>query len=130
MSTMLAGLSQAELMIAAGAALIVITAVLFTVVSGYGVSDLTLVSATFALVAVLWHRRLPAAVSSNYAFLLFAVGALLAVVAVRNLLGDLVYIATPPAGITVPRLIGMLGYYIGVGLVAFGGWQLWSRRAG
>ena len=48
----------------------------------------------------------------------------------RNLLGDLVYIATPPAGITIPRLIGMLGYYIGVGLVAFGGWQLWSRRAG
>ena len=130
LGAMLAGLSQAELMIAAGAALIMITAVMFTIFSGYGVSDLTLVAATFALIAVLWRRRLPAGVASNHTLLLFAIAALLVVVAARNLLGDLVYIATPPAGLTIPRLIGMLGYYIGVVLVALGAFQLWSRRAG
>jgi len=129
-SGMFASLGQSELMIAAGAALIIVAALLFTIISGYGISDLTLVASTFALVAVLWRRRLPAGVSSNYALLLFAIAALLVVVAARNLLGDLVYIATPPAGITVPRLIGMLGYYIAVALVALGAWQLWSRRAG
>ena len=35
---------------------------------------------------------------------------------------------TPPAGLSVQRLVGMLGYYVGVGLIAYGAWQLWSRR--
>ncbi|MEX2548383.1 MAG: hypothetical protein WD830_11440 [Chloroflexota bacterium] len=128
MSGMLASMSRPELFIAAGAALLVITALLFTVVAGYGVSDLVLVAAVFALVAVLRHRQLPQVIASNYQALLFAVGALLVVVAGRNLLNDLVYIATPPAGITVPRLTGMLGFYIGVALVGFGAWQLWKGR--
>ena len=101
MPGMLASLSQPELFVAAGAALLVLTALLFTVIAGYGISDLVLVAATFALVAVLRHRQLPLVIASNYKAMLFAVGALLVVVALRNVLNDVVYIATPPAGITV-----------------------------
>lgn len=128
MSGMLTSMTQTELMIAGGAALIVITGLVFMVFNGYYVSDVIWGGAAIALVAVLWHRRMPAGMAANYEWLLIGMSAFIGLLAVRTLLGDLVYIATPPAGLTVPRLIGMVGFYVGATLMAFGAWQLWSRR--
>jgi len=125
----LASLGRAELFMAAGAALIVITGLLFTVVSGYYVTDLPFAAAAVAVVAILMHRRMPAGLAANYNWLLLGLAALVVVIAIRSLLGDLVYIVTPPAGLGAGRLIGMLGLYVGAALMGFGAWQLWGRKA-
>ncbi len=125
---MLAQFRQAELFMAAGAALIVLTDLVFIFLSGYSVSSVIWLIAALTLLALFLRNRMPAGVKSNLDWVLIGFGAIAVLMGLRWLVGDVVFIATPPAGLSVGRLIGMLGLYIGVGLMGFGAYKLWVSR--
>jgi len=125
MPSFLASLGRAELFMAAGAALLVLTD-LYAIFFAYGVSNVVWVAAAASLVIVLMHARMPASVMANYRPILILLGTIVVLLGLRAVLVDLVFIATPPAGLSVARLLGMVGYYVGVVLMGFGAWRLWK----
>lgn len=129
LSGMLASMSQAELMIGAGALLILLTDLVFVLFGPYSFSQVIWAAAATSLVLVLTHGRVAMMswVGSNYQTLL-SLGILVAVLmAIRELLRDLLFI--PGRSLDSMFLLGMVGLYVGVAVMAFGGWQLWKGRA-
>ena len=126
---MLAGMSRTEMFIAGGSLLILLTDLIFIFVGGYFISIVTWAAAAVALLAVLFHRRLPAAMAPNYQWLLIVLGALIVLTCVRWLVGDVVWLAANSARLDGEYLLGMIGLYAGAALVAVGTWQLWKSRA-
>ena len=121
----MSSMSQTDMLIAAGAALLVLTD-LYAIFFAYGVSNVVWVAAAASLVIVLMHARMPASVMANYRPILILLGTIVVLLGLRAVLVDLVFIATPPAGLSVARLLGMVGYYVGVVLMGFGAWRLWK----
>ena len=125
----LSKMSRAELFIAAGAALIILTDLILVIFGPYSFSNVIWAAAATALVLVLTHGRVAMMswASSNYATLLSLAGLVAALVAIRELVRDARFI--PGRSLDAMFLLGMVGLYVGVALMAFGAWQLWSRRA-
>ena len=123
----LASMGRAELLMAAGAALIILTD-LYSIFVAYGVASITWTASAVALLMLLMRARMPASVMANYRPILMLLGAIVVLIALRQVLVDIKFIATPPAGLSAERLIGMVGYYVGVGLIGFGAWQMWGRK--
>jgi hypothetical protein len=124
-------MSQAEIFIAAGALLILITDVVFVIFGSYSFSNVIWAAAATSLVLVLTHGRVAMMgwAVSNYSTLL-SLGVLVAVlVAIRELVRDLIAVSGALGGISVGFLLGMVGLYVGVVLMALGGWQLWKGRS-
>lgn len=126
----LASLSKAELFIAGGAALIVLTDLVFVIFGPYGFSNVIWAAAAVALIAALAHNRMPASLAASYEWLLVGLAAVAVLLGIRQVVFDVVFIATPPAGLSVVRLLGMIGLYVGLAGMAWGAWQLWRSRAG
>lgn len=117
-------MSQAELFMAGGAALVVLTDLIFVILGPYAFSNVILASAMAVLVLVLVRRRLSI---GSFDWLLIGIVTIGSLMAVRELFSDLVFLvrlSSPDIGI----LLGMVGLYVGVGLMAFGAWQLYQRR--
>jgi len=127
MPSFLASLGRAELFMAAGAALLVLTD-LYAIFFAYGVSNVVWVSAVVSLLFLFMRGRMPASLMANSVTVLVVAGAVVALLAVRQVLIDVVFIATPPAGLSPERLLGMIGFYAGAALMGFGAWQLWGRK--
>ncbi len=125
MGSMLAAFSQTELMIAGGAALLIITD-LYSIFFAYGVHGVAWAAAAAAVVMIFARRRMPAAMMGNLQSILVLAAAIVALVALRQVIVDFKFIATPPVGMSVERLIGMAGFYAGSALMTFGGWRLWK----
>ena len=128
MPAFIAALTRTELFMVAGSALILLTDLIFIPLSGYGVSMIMWAAAAIAVAAVLLKNRLPAAVAANYKPLLIGLGALISLLAVRFLVGDLVWLGANPSRIDGEYLLGMIGVYSGSALVAFATWQLFKGR--
>ena len=128
MPTFLAALTRTELFMVAGRALIVLTDLIFIPLSGYGVSPIMWTASAIAMAAILLKNRLPAAVAANYKTILIGLGALISLVAVRWLVGDVVWLGMNPSYFDAEYLVGMLGVYSGSALVAFATWQLFKGR--
>ena len=129
MPAFMARMSRAELFIGGGALLVVLTDLVFVIFGPYTFSNVIWAAAAVSLVLVLTHGRVAMMgwASSNYHTLL-SLGALTAVlVAVRELIRDVRVLSSGPS---VMFLLGMVGLYVGVALMAFGAFQLWSRRTG
>jgi hypothetical protein len=128
MPTFLAALTRTELFLVAGGALILLTDLIFIPLSGYGVSSVQWAASAILVMAVLFKSRMPAALAANYKSILIGLGALISLVAVRWLVGDLVWIGSNPSRIDGEYLLGMIGVYTGSALVAVATWQLWKGR--
>ncbi len=129
MSGMLASMSRAELFIAAGAALILLVDIVFVIFGPYSFSIVIWAAAATSLVLVLTHGRVAMMswAGSNYQTLISLAVLVTVLVAIRELVRDLIALSSL-GGVSVNFLLGMVGLYVGVALLAFGGWQLWSRR--
>jgi hypothetical protein len=128
MSGMLASMSRAELFMAAGAALILVTDVIFVVFGAYGSTNIVWASAAVALILILTHNRMSAISISDgtYRALLLVTGFVALLAGIRDLLYDIQFF--PGRSVDITYFLGALGLYVGVALMAFGAWQLWSRR--
>ena len=126
--TFLAALTRTELFMVAGTGLILLTDLIFIPLSGYGVSPLMWAASAIAIAAILLKNHLPAGVAANYNTILLGLGALITLVAVRWLVGDLVWLGMNPKYFDAEYLIGMVGTYTGSALVAFSTWQLFKGR--
>lgn len=129
MSGMFASMSRAEMFMAGGAALILVTDLIFTVFGSYGSTNIVWASAAVAVILILTHNRMSSMSlsDSTYRALLVVTGLVALLAGIRDLLYDVQYF--PGRSVDVTYLLGALGLYVGVALMAFGAWQLWSRRA-
>lgn len=128
MTNMFASFSQAELLIGGGALLIVLTDIVFGMFGPFSFSNIIWVAAAIALLAVVLVRFGRMALPVPYDSVLVVAGAVAAISGVRDFIYDVLYVARP--GNSSPGyVLGMVGLYVGVGLMAFGAWLLWRRRA-
>ena len=129
MPSFLSKLSRAELFMAGGALLIMLTQLIFVMFGPYGFADIAWAAAVVALVLILLNGRSAAMNFSGetYRSLLLLLGAFVAIVGVRELIDDVRFISA--SRIDPTYYLGFLGFYAGVVLMVFGAWQLWSRRA-
>ena len=129
-TSLLAGVSPGELMILAGSALILLGDLVFWVLTSYyNFGTVVWVTAVLSLILVLTHNRPQFAMdvpSGAYRLILIVLGALALVAGVRSLIFDLQFLAGH--SIAAMYLLGALVFYVGVGLMAFGAFQLWRRR--
>jgi hypothetical protein len=128
MSTMLAGLSQAELIMLAGGAAIVVLDILLWFVSGYSFSVIILAGAALAVVLILLRSKLTSGLATNYTALLLVIAIVVAFMGARNLILDVLNLGRGSGlGTSAMYLLGMLVVAGGSAAIAFGGWQLWRR---
>jgi hypothetical protein len=123
----LASLGRAELFMAAGAALIVLVDLLFVVFGPYGFSPIAWGGAVLTLILIFMGGRMLSFSAATQRSLLLMLGALALVVGIRDVLDDLQFLSG--ANVASTYFLGMVGYYVGVALMVFGAWQLWSRKA-
>ena len=123
----LASLGRAELIMAAGATLIVLVDLLFVVFGPYGFSSIAWGAAALTLIVIFLNGRMMGFSATTTRGLLLTLGALSAFVGIRELLSDLQFLNG--ANVASTFFLGMLGFYAGTVILAFGAWQLWARKA-
>jgi hypothetical protein len=120
---MLSRLSQGELLVGAGALVLVLGELLFGVVTrDYSLGQLPWAIAAIALIIVALRaagRSFPA-----HDTILILAGFAMAVVGVR----DLLYDVRTLAGESTTWYLGFLAYYVGVALMAAGAWMIWRKK--
>jgi hypothetical protein len=120
---MLSRLSQGELLVGAGALLILIGELVFGVVTrDYSIGQLPWALAAVALIVVAVRasgRTFPASDT-----ILVVAGLGMAVIGVR----DLLYDVRSLSGESTTWYLGFVVYYLGVVLMAVGAWMVWRRR--
>ena len=125
-NSMLSKLSQAELLVGAGALLIVLGELIFGLVTrDYSLGQLPWAVAAIALIAIILRlvgRTLP----GSHEGILVLAGLVMAVIGVRDLLYDLRYLSGNSVDATY--YLGMLAYYAGVALMAAGAFLLWRKQ--
>ena len=123
-NSMLSRLSQGELLVGAGALLLVVCDLVFGLVTNdFSLGQLPWAIALVTLVAIvlrLMGRTLP---GSHEGILVFA-GLAMAVIGVRDLLYDL----RDLSGHDATFYLGLLAYYGGVVLMAAGAFLLWRKK--
>ena len=128
MNNMLARFSQAELMIAGGALLLVLVELIFGIVTrDYSIGPLPWAIATVTLLAVLGPRLARISLPMSSETIIVMAGITIAFVGVRDLAYDLRSISGP-SGASATFMLAMVGYYLGVVLMAVGAWMLWRGR--
>ena len=127
-SALIRSMSRAELFIAGGALIIVLSDLIFAIFGDYGFSNVIWGAAAVSLILVLLNGRMRgmSLSASTYQLLIFLAAAVAVLAGIRNLILDVVYI--PGRALDVTYYLGALTLYVGLGLMAFGAWQLWSRR--
>jgi len=123
----LASYSQAELLIGAGALLILLTDLLFGVFGDYSFSNVAWIAAAVSLILIALNGRLIHVSANTYRTALIVLGLLAVLIGVRELIADLVFI--PGRSLSATFFLGMVGFYVGIALMAFGAFRLWSSRA-
>ena len=123
----LARLGRAELFMAAGAALVVLVDLLFSVFGPYGMSNVAWAAAVFVLFLVFLNARMMGFAATTTRSLLLMLGGFSAVAGIRDLLLDVQFLNG--ANVAVTWYLGALGYYVGAVLIVVGAWMLWSRKA-
>jgi hypothetical protein len=126
MSNMFASWSQAELLVAAGGALIVLTDVVFAMFGPYSFSNGIWIAGAFALLAVVLVRFARMALPFRYEAVLIIAGIVAVLGGVRDFAYDLLYV--PGHNVAPTYFLGMLGLYAGVVLMGVGAWILWRRQ--
>lgn len=130
MSGLLAGITQGEMMILAGSALLVLGDLIFGIFLDYSYSQVVWLAAVVSLILVLVHAR-PAmglsVPSGGYRLALVVLGALALFGGIRWLLLDMLYI--PGRSLSITYFLGALLFYIGVALMAFGAFQVLRKRS-
>jgi hypothetical protein len=130
MPSIFASMSQGELFIAGGAALVLLTDLIFVIFGPYTFSNVIWAAAAVALVVVLGRGQMAASMGGSetrYPTLLSLLALTAFVVVIRELVEDLIVLSRALGGLSVSFLLGMVGLYVGVALMAFGAWQLWKR---
>jgi hypothetical protein len=129
-TSLFAGVSQGELMILAGSALILLGDIVFGIFGDYSYSAVVWVAAVLSLILVLTHNRpqlgmdMPA---GGYRIALILLGGLAFLAGVRYLLLDAIYV--PGRNLSLTYFLGALVFYVAVGLMSFGAFQIWRRRS-
>lgn len=129
MDTFIASMSRNELLLLAGAALMVIVDVLFWFLDGYGVSNTIFAAAAVVVVLVLARKSLPAALASMHGGLLLFLGIWLTVLGVRNFVLDVLIFASARSGGAAMFLLGMVAMLVATALVAYATWMMWRGRS-
>ena len=124
----LARLGRAELFMAAGAALIVAVDVLFVIFGPYGFSPIAWAAAVLTLLLIFMGGRMLSFSAATHRSLLLLLGALAAVTFIHEVLDDLAFLSSP-GSVAPTYFLGLLGFYAGSILMAFGAWLLWGRKA-
>ena len=123
----LARLGRAELLIAAGAALVILVDILFVILGPYGFSDIGWAVAVLALIIVLLDARMLGFSAATHRARLVTLGIFMLAIAIRDVVDDVMFLSN--ANVAVTYFIGMLGYYAGAALMVFGAWTLWKGNA-
>jgi hypothetical protein len=128
MSGMLASMSQAELLIAAGSAVILLVDLVFGVLGDYGFSNIIWAAAAASLILILANGRANAMTFSRptYQGMLLVLAALALAMGIRELISDIVFI--PGRNLSATFWLGFLGLYVGIAIMAFGAFRLWGSR--
>ena len=126
MNRMLASYSRAELFVLGGALLVVLADLVFDIFGAYSFSHIIWAAAVAAILMVLLAGRMSASGRTARLLALGAVGVAVYATA-RNLLLDILFI--PGRGLDATYFLGALALYIGVAVMAWGAWQLWSTRS-
>lgn len=127
MNNMFASWSQAELLIAAGGALIVLTDIVFGMFGPYSFSNIIWIAAAVALLSVVLVRFARMTLPFRYEAVLIMAGIVAVLGGVRDLAYDLQYV-TGARNLEATYFLGMLGLYAGVVLMGIGAWILWRRQ--
>jgi hypothetical protein len=127
MPSFMASLGRAELFMAAGAALIVLSDLLFVIFGPYGFSTVAWAAAIVALILIFLNARMFSFSRGTYESLLVILGAFALLIGIRELLSDVQFLSG--ASVATTYFLGMLSFYAGVVLMALGGWFVWQRRA-
>ena len=128
MPSFLSKLSRPELFIAGGAGLIVLTQLVFVLFGPYGFADIGWAAAVVALLVIFFNGVSGTMRFSRetYTSLLVLLGAFMAILGVRELIDDVLFISS--SRIDPVYYLGALGFYTGVVLMAIGASQLWGQR--
>lgn len=126
-SSLLANFSQPELLIVGGGLLILLVDIIFGMFGPFSFSNIIWVAAAVAVVAAVLVRFGRMTLPFPYESLLVAAGFLAALSGVRDLIYDLLFISRP-GGASTGYMLGAVGLYLGVALMAVGAWLLWRRR--
>lgn len=127
MPSFLAGLGRAELFMAAGAALIVLVDLLFVVFGPYGFSSVAWAAAALTLILIFLGGRMLSFSAATNRSLLLMLGAFAVLIGIREVLTDLQFLGG--VNVAPTYYLGMVGFYAGTAIMAFGAWQLWMRKA-
>lgn len=122
----LASLGRAELFMAAGAALIVLVDLLFVVFGPYGFSNVAWAAAALTLILIFLGGRMFSFSAATTRSLLLMLGAFAVLIGIRELLSDLQFLNG--ANVAATYYLGMVGFYAGTAIMAFGAWLLWGRK--
>jgi hypothetical protein len=129
-TSMFAGVSQGELLILAGSALILLGDFVFGIFGDYSYSAVVWVAAVLSLILVLTHNRpqmgmdVPA---GGYRIGLILLGGLAFLAGIRYLLLDAIYV--PGRNLSLTYFLGALVFYVAVGLMSVGAFMVWRRRS-
>jgi hypothetical protein len=124
---MLASMSQAEKLILGGALLLVLVDLVFSIIAQqYGFSTIIWTAAVAALVIAFVRRRSPELLPARYEVLLLGAAAIVVVVGLRQVLGDLFVFLRPPLGGSPAFMLGFVGLIAGVAAMAYGAWLIWK----
>ena len=123
----LASLGRAELFMAAGAALVVVVDLLFSVFGPYGFSNVAWAAAVLVLLLIFANSRMGGFSAATTRSLLLLLGLFAGIALVRDILLDLQFLNG--ANVATTYFLGLAGYYVGAILMVFGAWTLWARKA-
>ena len=130
MPSFLSKLSRAEQFIAGGAGLIVLTQLVFVMFGPYGFADIGWAAAVVALLVIFFNGVSAGSMSfsrETYIALLVLLGAFMAILGVRELIDDALFISS--SRLDPVYYLGAVGFYAGAVLMAIGASQLWGQRA-
>jgi hypothetical protein len=123
----LARLKGAELFIAAGAALIVLVDILFSILGPYGFSNIAWATAVLALIVIFLDARMLGFSAATHRAILLTLGFFMLPILIRDVLDDVMFLSD--ANVATTFYMGMIGYYAGAALMIFGAWTLWKTKA-
>jgi len=129
-TSLFAGVSQGELLILAGSALILVGDIVFGIFGDYSYSAVVWVAAVLSLILVLTHNRPQLGMEmpqGGYRIALILLGGLAFLAGVRYLLLDAIYV--PGRSLALTYFLGALVFYVAVGLMTVGAYMIWRRRA-
>jgi hypothetical protein len=128
-STFMASLSQAEMFILGGAALLfLVDLILGVLLDARYIGDVIWLLAAITLVVAFIQRRSPRLLPASYETILLILGALVAVSAVREIVVDLLFFLRPPAGASIAFVLRLVGLVVGAGAMGWGAWLLARSR--